>query len=95
MQHLYGIILSSGKISNVIGPDEKDGITQENHLSGNADLNARIPSYTIHDAAALEFDFVPTSDILEFDYVFTSDEYNEYANTVYNDGFDFFVNGLM
>ena len=36
---------------------------------------------------------VPQAALLTFQYVFASEEYNEYANTRYNDTFAFFVNG--
>jgi hypothetical protein len=88
-----GIVLSSGDIRYVKGPNEADGITLNTGLPGDADLNALIPGYTTYDATILEFDFVPTSDVLQFNYVFSSDEYNEYVNSNYNDVFGFFVNG--
>lgn len=88
-----GVILSSGDIRNVVGPNAQNGITTNNGLSGDAALNSLIPGYTTYDAAKLEFDFVPTTSQMTFSYVFGSDEYNEYANTNYNDVFGFFVNG--
>jgi hypothetical protein len=89
-----GIILSSGDINYVKGPNTHDGITAELGLPGDAALNNLIPGFTTNDATILEFDFVPTSDVLTFDYVFTSDEYNEYVNSVFNDVFGFFLNGV-
>ncbi|CAK8719582.1 hypothetical protein GKODMF_11175 [Candidatus Electrothrix gigas] len=94
-----GIILSSGNIANVIGPNLQDGITQSNGLAGDADLDSLIPGYSTNDASVLEFDFVvdltPGVDLttVSFQYVFASDEYNEYVNSSYNDVFGFFVNG--
>jgi hypothetical protein len=89
-----GIILSSGNISNVIGPNTSDAITANNGLPGDADLGTLIPGYTTYDATILEFDFIPYSDVISFQYVFTSDEYNEYTNTAFNDVFGFFLNGV-
>jgi hypothetical protein len=89
-----GIILSSGNISNVIGPNMTDDITADNGLPGDTDLGTLIPGYTTHDATILEFDFIPYSDVISFQYVFTSDEYNEWVNTAYNDVFGFFLNGV-
>ncbi len=89
-----GIVLSSGNISNVIGPNTSDGITGDNALPGDADLNTLIPGYTTYDSTVLEFDFIPQdSDVISFQYVFTSDEYNEWTNTAFNDVFGFFLNG--
>lgn len=48
---------------------------------------------SINDLAILEFDFVPSSNLLEFNYVFASDEWNTFINSQYNDAFGFFVSG--
>lgn len=88
-----GVILGNGDIAFVVGPNVNDGIGRDLQLGGDADLDALIPGYETFDACALEFDFVPTTNVLTFDYVFTSDEYNEYANTEFNDVFGFFLNG--
>ncbi len=89
-----GIILSSGNIANVVGPNMTDAITTANGLPGDTDLGTLIPGYTTYDATILEFDFIPYSDVISFQYVFTSDEYNEWVNTAYNDVFGFFLNGV-
>ena len=88
-----GVILSSGDIRNVVGPNVQSGITTVNGYPGDTALNSLIPGYTTYDSAKLEFDFVPTTSQMTFSYVFGSDEYNEYANTNFNDVFGFFVNG--
>ncbi|MGB0036729.1 MAG: choice-of-anchor L domain-containing protein [Candidatus Acidiferrales bacterium] len=84
-----GIILSSGSISNVIGPNCDSGISTENFTSGDPDLTNLIGTNT-NDAAVLEFDFVPTSPNLSFQYAFSSDEYNEFVFQ-FNDVFAFFL----
>lgn len=86
-----GIILSSGDVHNVVGPNQTDGITASYALSGDKDLDQLIGSPT-YDATVLEFDFVPDYNTIAFQYVFASDEYNEYVNS-YNDVFGFIVNG--
>lgn len=87
-----GIILSTGNISYVIGPNEFDDISQVNGLPGDSELDTLIPNYSTFDATVLEFDFIPASNIIQFEYVFGSEEYNEYVNTQFNDVFGFFVN---
>lgn len=89
-----GIILSSGDIAFVPGPNTQDDATADNALNGDADLDGLIPGYQTFDACVLEFDFVcsGTQTIL-FQYVFTSEEYNEWVNSSYNDVFGFFLNG--
>ena len=74
-----GIILSTGDIRNVIGPNVLDDITAVNSKLGDPDLDKLIPGYKTNDASVLEFDFVPITDQLQFKYVFSSDEYNEYV----------------
>lgn len=88
-----GIILSSGDIRNIDGPNESTGISEYNGLSGDQDLDLLIPGYSTRDATILEFDFIPEANKLSFEYVFSSDEYNEYVGSNYNDVFGFFLNG--
>lgn len=84
-----GIILSSGSVSNVIGPNCDTGITTANSTAGDPDLTNLIGAPTF-DASILEFDFVPNNPNLSFQYVFSSDEYNEFVFQ-FNDVFAFFL----
>ena len=84
-----GILLTSGSVHNVVGPNTSDNISTDNHTVGDTDLDA-LSGYTTYDAAVLEIDFIPTTPIVYFRYTFVSDEYNEYVNTTYNDVFAFF-----
>ncbi|MBS1944869.1 MAG: choice-of-anchor L domain-containing protein, partial [Bacteroidetes bacterium] len=47
----------------------------------------------IYSKAVLEFDFVPTSDMVSVRYVFSSEEYERWACSQYNDVFGFFISG--
>jgi len=90
-----GIVLSSGCISNLVGPNVSDSISCDLVLPGDPDLTL-LSGFTTFDATVLEFDFEPADPngtTLLFSYVFTSDEYNEFVTTQYNDAFAFFVNG--
>lgn len=87
-----GIILSTGKIEDVAGPNTAPGTTTAHGTPGDSDLNALIPQSTL-DAAVLEFDFTTDGETVYFRYVFSSEEYNEYVASAYNDVFAFFVNG--
>jgi len=89
-----GILLSSGNIANVIGPNDNTGISANNGQPGDADLAALIPGFATNDAAVLEFDFIPTENFVQFQYVFSSEEYNEFVGSNFNDVFGFFVNGI-
>ncbi|MBS1937396.1 MAG: choice-of-anchor L domain-containing protein, partial [Bacteroidetes bacterium] len=47
----------------------------------------------IGNKSVLEFDFVPTSDMVSVRYVFSSEEYERWACSQYNDVFGFFISG--
>jgi gliding motility-associated-like protein len=89
-----GVLLSTGTISNAIGPNNDGGALQGTDFPdpGDPDLDL-VCSNTTHDAAILEFDFIPQSDTLKFDYVFASEEYLEFVNAGVNDAFGFFISG--
>ena len=89
-----GVLLSSGDVSNVVGPNTLDGITTAQGQPGDTDLDALLPQdQTSEDASVLTFDFVPDASSISFRYVFSSDEYNEFVGSSFNDVFGFFVNG--
>lgn len=88
-----GIILSSGNIADIVGPNQSDGTTTDFTSLGDGDLNT-ISSSTTEDAAVLEFDFKPNfTGPVTFRYVFSSEEYNEYVGS-FNDVFGFFIDGV-
>ena len=87
-----GIFLTSGSAYTVPGPNGSCSAGTNNNTPGDATLNS-ITTSTTHDAAVLEFDFVPESDTLKFQYVFGSEEYNDYVNSSFNDVFGYFVSG--
>ncbi|RPJ23972.1 MAG: hypothetical protein EHM35_16770, partial [Planctomycetaceae bacterium] len=87
-----GIILSTGDIANVVGPNTSNGIGVVNGTAADADLTA-LSGFPTHDAAVLEFDFVAQTTEIQFRYVFASDEYNEFVGSDFNDVFAFYVNG--
>lgn len=93
-----GVILSSGCISNVPsvgGLNNFNDITCDNQQPGDPDLDLQIPGYSTFDRCVLEFDFeCENIQVISFEYIFSSEEYNEWANTDFNDVFGFFVNGV-
>lgn len=88
-----GIVLSSGSIANVVGPNVSDSTSTDTGWAGDPALSL-LSGFPTFDAAVLEFDFVPSTNSVLFRYVFASDEYNEFVHTQYNDVFAFFVNGV-
>ncbi len=94
----HGVILSTGNIADVVGPNKSESITGDMGGSNDTDLDALIAgSQTVNpvtfDVASLEFDFVPTTNKVYFTYVFGSEEYLEWVN-LYDDVFAFYVNGV-
>lgn len=87
-----GIVLTSGTINNMVGPNSSGGITGDNNAPGDADLQSLV-IFNTFDACVLEFDVTVTGDTLKFDYVFGSDEYTEWVNSSFNDVFAFFISG--
>ena len=89
-----GVILSTGKATVAIGPNNSGNKTLVTSLpmGGDPDLSA-IASGTINTKAVIEFDFVPTGNTVSFNFVFASEEYLEYVGSSFNDVFGFFLSG--
>ncbi|MBJ7899548.1 MAG: hypothetical protein GC158_06440 [Cyanobacteria bacterium RI_101] len=86
-----GIVLSTGNVANIVGPNQSDSIGTNFPTSGDADLDNLVSPNTTNDAAVLEFSFVPTEEFLSFNYIFASEEYNEFVDSNFNDVFGFFL----
>lgn len=94
-----GIVLSTGNIASVAGPNSTGTpANTTNSQPGDDDLSKLASTDTAtrstRDAAVLTFDFVPNGDNVYFNFVFSSDEYNQYVNSEYNDVFAFYVNDV-
>jgi gliding motility-associated-like protein len=88
-----GIIISTGNVTNAIGPNQFTNATTQFTTPGDADLNVITGSNSTKDAAVLEFDFVPANNTIEFRYIFASEEYPEWACGTFNDVFAFLLSG--
>ena len=93
-----GLVLAAGPITGLTGvAGDQDagqpgsGLSDNDLLSVAQSVNPIINS--TDDAAILEFDFVPSSNVAGFNFVFASDEYTQWINTQFNDVFAFFVSG--
>lgn len=102
-----GILLSTGRAVNAIGPNDETGLPQlgppptftclncgqyDNQAPGSELLNAAQDRNTF-DACQIEFDIIPSGDSLRFRYTFASEEYNEWVGSPFNDVFGFFISG--
>jgi len=89
-----GVILSSGNVNDSDGPDNSSSTTTQFNTAGDPVLEQLAANnQPSHDASILEFDFVPESNTVEFRYVFGSEEWDQFANSPYNDVFGFFISG--
>jgi gliding motility-associated-like protein len=90
-----GIILTTGKTINTIGPNASlsdDGGNMG--WNGDPDLNQALGLTNTFNATVLEFDFIPQGDHISFDYIFSSEQYllNPSANQCnFTDGFAFLL----
>lgn len=80
-----GVILSSGRLTNAIGPNNENGLTAYGNGSsvlnepGDADLSNLVDGGPTTNATVLEFDIVATNSFtLTFQYVYASEEYPEW-----------------
>ncbi|HNY02333.1 MAG TPA: choice-of-anchor L domain-containing protein, partial [Bacteroidales bacterium] len=86
-----GILMTSGKASIAIGPNNTGSAGFQVLGPGDPDLTT-LSGSTTYDKAVIEFDFVPQFDTVRFRYVFGSEEFFEYCNQ-FNDAFGFFLSG--
>jgi len=90
-----GIIISSGLVTDAIGPNDNTGISGTLNLAGDPRLDAIFQddglTDTSNDVTSLTFQFRTESVAnLNFNYIFASEEYNEFVNS-FNDIFAFLL----
>ena len=87
-----GLVLSTGNIIDMYGPNLSSSTTTEWGTPGDPLINV-ISGGTSFDACVFEFDIIPIGDTIRFNFTFASEEYEEYVGTVFNDAFGFFISG--
>jgi chitodextrinase/flagellar hook assembly protein FlgD len=90
-----GIVLSTGRAKDIIGPNETNGKSTMNNTAGDADLASLVgvPINETFDAAVLEFEFKlanESSSEVVFKFVLASEEYPEYLD--YFDTMGLYIN---
>jgi len=89
-----GIVLSTGDVDSIYGPNDFEDTSTINKFPGDADLDSLVKPETTYDSALLEFDFQCTSGAqINIQFVFASEEYNEFVGSPFNDVFAIFLDG--
>ena len=88
-----GLVLSTGKLGNVPGPNNTLSDDDAPGWTGDRDLEAALGISNTVNATIIEFDFVPNADNIRFRYIFASEEYQQGdPNTCrYSDAFAFLI----
>ncbi len=90
-----GIVLSTGKVSNIPGKNDKDGGIVADLFNMPNDLSDDFIDPNTSDSVSLQisFDADQTASQLFFQYVFGSEEFVEFGGSQYNDSFELLLNG--
>ncbi|WP_338733065.1 T9SS type B sorting domain-containing protein [Mangrovimonas cancribranchiae] len=88
-----GLVLSTGRLSNVEGPNTSLSDDNANNWGGDQDLENVLNEHNTLNATIIEFDFQSIAEQITFRYIFASEEYQENnANTCqYSDLFGFLI----
>ena len=88
-----GVVLSTGKLANVPGPNTTLSDDDAPGWIGDPDLEAALGIHNTTNATIIEFDFVPNADNIRFRYIFAPEEYQQGdPNTCrYSDAFAFLI----
>jgi hypothetical protein len=98
-----GVILSTGDVDSVPGPNEFEDCSVDNLFAGDEDLDTLVANtqeagefpVVTYDAAVLEFDFeCGSAQPINIQYVFASEEYDEFVTSQFNDVFAIFLDGV-
>ncbi|MCI2228923.1 T9SS type B sorting domain-containing protein [Polaribacter sp. MSW13] len=88
-----GIVLSTGRLNNVPGPNNNLSDDDANNWMGDQDLETALQETNTINATIIEFDFTTQANQVSFRYLFASEEYQEGdSNTCrYSDLFGFLI----
>ena len=81
-----GIVLSSGSVNSVPGPNLNTNSLGTNNWSGDTDLENILNEPFSINASYIQFDFVPTINEVSFELIFATEEYNQNFECSYSDG---------
>ncbi|TVQ48877.1 MAG: hypothetical protein EA362_05400 [Saprospirales bacterium] len=87
-----GIVLSTGNIRNIIGPNSRPNTGTNLLHEGDVDLEGLVGANT-YDASGIAFNFVPTEKDFQLRFVFASEEYCEWVEQGFTDVMGIFISG--
>lgn len=89
-----GIVLSTGKLKNVEGPNDSLSDDDAPNWGSDPDLENALNEYNTTNATVIEFEFTPQlTSAIQFRYIFASEEYqaNDESTCIYSDLFAFLI----
>ena len=88
-----GIVLSTGKLSNVGGPNNSLSDDDATNWEGDSDLERILNESNTLNATLIEFNFSAPANQISFNYIFASEEYQENNSSTcqYSDLFGFLI----
>ena len=88
-----GVVLSTGKLSNVGGPNDSLSDDDASNWGGDPDLETILNESNTLNATIIEFNFSASASQISFNYVFASEEYQENNSSTcqYSDLFGFLI----
>ncbi|MEZ4875647.1 MAG: choice-of-anchor L domain-containing protein, partial [Flavobacteriaceae bacterium] len=86
-----GIVLCSGNVANVPGPNLVVHSDGGFGWPGDADLEANTTATNTHNASWIKFDFTPLIPQISFDFIMASEEYNQNFECSFSDAFAFIL----
>jgi len=89
-----GLLFTSGKVVDAIGPNERENTTTQWSNSGHPLLD-EVAGRETFDASGLEIYFTPTKDVaLSYGFLFGSEEFEEFVGSPFNDSAGIFITAL-
>lgn len=88
-----GLVLTTGKLANVEGPNNRLSDDDAPNWNGDADLEYALNESNTTNATIIEFEFTSIANQISFNYVFASEEYQENNSSTcnYSDLFGFLI----
>ncbi|MBW2961372.1 choice-of-anchor L domain-containing protein [Mesonia aestuariivivens] len=88
-----GIVMSTGRLSNVPGPNDHLSDDDASGWGSDQDLEQVLGISNTYNATVIEFDFTPNANFIQFKYIFASEEYraSDSRTCQYSDVFGFLI----